>query len=156
MGCTWRMLYILNIFSTGGSPPFFLCSGCRHRGRFGCTPPVGPRTRTLERSIRLHYVGYGRHGDHIGRMRQQTQGGAPVVEQKTIAVVGATGAQGGGLARAILNDPSSEFQVRAITRKVNSLDRPTTWRLPQGRRPAASDLVHSLADGLSGLWGQAG
>jgi uncharacterized protein YbjT (DUF2867 family) len=35
---------------------------------------------------------------------------------KIIAVVGATGVQGGGLARAILADPSSGFSVRAITR----------------------------------------
>ncbi len=39
---------------------------------------------------------------------------------KIIAVVGATGAQGGGLARAILEDPDSEFTVRAITRDANS------------------------------------
>lgn len=37
-------------------------------------------------------------------------------EQKVIAVVGATGAQGGGLARAILEDPEGEFAVRALTR----------------------------------------
>jgi len=41
-------------------------------------------------------------------------------EKKIIAIVGATGAQGGGLARAILNDPASEFAVRAITRDPNS------------------------------------
>jgi uncharacterized protein YbjT (DUF2867 family) len=35
---------------------------------------------------------------------------------KIIAVVGATGVQGGGLARAILADPSSGLSVRAITR----------------------------------------
>jgi uncharacterized protein YbjT (DUF2867 family) len=40
--------------------------------------------------------------------------------KKIIAVIGATGAQGGGLARAILNDPSSPFSVRAITRNPNS------------------------------------
>jgi uncharacterized protein YbjT (DUF2867 family) len=40
--------------------------------------------------------------------------------KKIIAVLGATGAQGGGLARAILNDPSGEFGVRAITRNANS------------------------------------
>jgi uncharacterized protein YbjT (DUF2867 family) len=41
-------------------------------------------------------------------------------EKKIIAVVGATGAQGGGLVRAILNDPNGGFRVRAITRDINS------------------------------------
>ncbi len=41
-------------------------------------------------------------------------------DKKIIAVVGATGAQGGGLVRAILNDPSGEFVARAITRDVSS------------------------------------
>lgn len=36
---------------------------------------------------------------------------------KIIAVVGATGAQGGGLARAILADPTGGFALRALTRK---------------------------------------
>ena len=39
---------------------------------------------------------------------------------KIIAVMGATGAQGGGLVRAILDDPQGGFTVRAITRDVNS------------------------------------
>jgi uncharacterized protein YbjT (DUF2867 family) len=39
---------------------------------------------------------------------------------KTIAVVGATGAQGGGLARAILNDPEERFALRALTRRPES------------------------------------
>lgn len=43
-----------------------------------------------------------------------------MAEGKIIAVVGATGAQGGGLARAILNDPASGFSVRAITRNPQS------------------------------------
>ena len=38
---------------------------------------------------------------------------------KVIAVVGATGAQGGALARAILSDPSGGFSCRAITRDPN-------------------------------------
>ena len=42
------------------------------------------------------------------------------MEKKIIAVVGATGAQGGGLARAILADPNRGFAVRALTRDVNS------------------------------------
>ena len=41
-------------------------------------------------------------------------------EQKIIAVVGATGAQGGGLVRAILADPERRFAVRAITRDPSS------------------------------------
>ena len=40
--------------------------------------------------------------------------------QKTIAVVGATGAQGGGLVRAILADKSGQFKARALTRDPNS------------------------------------
>jgi len=41
-------------------------------------------------------------------------------KKKIIAIVGATGAQGGGLVRAILSDPDHEYQVRALTRDVNS------------------------------------
>ena len=40
--------------------------------------------------------------------------------KKIITVFGATGAQGGGLAHAILSDPNSEFSVRAVTRDVHS------------------------------------
>ena len=40
--------------------------------------------------------------------------------KKIIAVVGATGAQGGGLARAILDAPESGFALRALTRNVDS------------------------------------
>jgi len=43
-----------------------------------------------------------------------------VSQEKIIAVVGATGAQGGGLARAILDDPAGAFGVRAITRHPSS------------------------------------
>ena len=39
-----------------------------------------------------------------------------MAEKKIIAVVGATGAQGGGLARAVLADPAGGFGVRALTR----------------------------------------
>ena len=39
-----------------------------------------------------------------------------MADKKVIAVVGATGAQGGGLARAILADANGGFAVRAITR----------------------------------------
>ena len=41
-------------------------------------------------------------------------------DKKVIAVLGATGAQGGGLVRSILADSSGEFTVRALTRNVDS------------------------------------
>jgi uncharacterized protein YbjT (DUF2867 family) len=41
-------------------------------------------------------------------------------EAKVIAVVGATGAQGGGLVRAIQNDKGGEFRARAIARDPQS------------------------------------
>ena len=40
--------------------------------------------------------------------------------KKIITVFGATGAQGGGLVRAITSDPDSGFTARAVTRDVNS------------------------------------
>ena len=40
--------------------------------------------------------------------------------KKVITIFGATGAQGGGLARSILADPNGPFAVRAVTRDVNS------------------------------------
>jgi uncharacterized protein YbjT (DUF2867 family) len=43
-----------------------------------------------------------------------------MAEKKVIAVVGATGLQGGGLVRAIAADPSGEFAARAITRDPSS------------------------------------
>ena len=43
-----------------------------------------------------------------------------MTQRKIIAVAGATGAQGGGLVRAILADPEGGFAARAITRDVNS------------------------------------
>lgn len=41
-------------------------------------------------------------------------------DKKVIAVLGATGAQGGGLVRAIMADNSGGFTARALTRDVNS------------------------------------
>jgi uncharacterized protein YbjT (DUF2867 family) len=43
-----------------------------------------------------------------------------MTDRKIIAVVGATGAQGGGLARAILEDAGGGFAVRAVTRDPRS------------------------------------
>ena len=41
-------------------------------------------------------------------------------DQKVIVVVGATGAQGGGLVRAIQADPNGGFRARAVTRNATS------------------------------------
>jgi uncharacterized protein YbjT (DUF2867 family) len=41
-------------------------------------------------------------------------------QKQIIVVAGATGAQGGGLVRAIQSDPASPFRARALTRDVNS------------------------------------
>ena len=43
-----------------------------------------------------------------------------MTEKKIIAIVGATGAQGGGLVRAILADPAGPFTARALTRDADS------------------------------------
>lgn len=43
-----------------------------------------------------------------------------MADKQIIAVVGATGAQGGGLVRAILADPDGPFAARALTRNPNS------------------------------------
>jgi uncharacterized protein YbjT (DUF2867 family) len=43
-----------------------------------------------------------------------------MAQKKIIAVMGATGAQGGGLVRAIVADRGGEFAARAITRKADS------------------------------------
>jgi uncharacterized protein YbjT (DUF2867 family) len=58
--------------------------------------------------------------------------------KKIIAVVGATGAQGGGLARAILDDPSGGFAARALTRQP---DKPAARELARrGAEVVACDL----------------
>ena len=55
-----------------------------------------------------------------------------MADKKIIAVVGATGAQGGGLVRAILADRNGAFAVRALTRHVDSdKARPSPLRAPR-------------------------
>jgi len=43
-----------------------------------------------------------------------------MANKKTLVVIGATGAQGGGLARAVAADKSSPFAARGVTRKLDS------------------------------------
>ena len=65
-------------------------------------------------------------------------------DKKIIAVVGATGSQGNGLVRAILEDPSGGFAVRALTRDANS---------DKGRALAAlgAEVVSANVDDRSSL-----
>jgi len=76
-----------------------------------------------------------------------------VPEKKIIAVVGATGAQGGGLARAILSDPESGFAVRALTREPTK-DRAQALAA-QGAEVVAADLDDpaSLHRAFAGAYG---
>jgi uncharacterized protein YbjT (DUF2867 family) len=76
-----------------------------------------------------------------------------MADKKIIAVVGATGAQGGGLVRAILNDPASGFAVRALTRKVNSGQAQQLTK--QGAEVVAADLddLESLKRAFTGAYG---
>jgi uncharacterized protein YbjT (DUF2867 family) len=73
--------------------------------------------------------------------------------KKIIAVVGATGAQGGGLVRAILNDPSGGFSVRAITRDVTSDKAKALAKL--GAEVVAGDVddIESLKRAFKGAYG---
>jgi uncharacterized protein YbjT (DUF2867 family) len=74
-------------------------------------------------------------------------------DKKIIAVVGATGAQGGGLVRAILNDPGGGFIARAITRDVNS-DKARALA-KAGAEVVAADIDDeaSLSAALKGAYG---
>ena len=76
-----------------------------------------------------------------------------MADKKVIAVLGATGAQGGGLARAILADESGEFAVRALTRKVDS-DKAKALAA-SGAEVVAADLddYESLKKAFAGAYG---
>ncbi len=76
-----------------------------------------------------------------------------MAENKIIAVFGATGAQGGGLVRAILDDPDGGFAARAITRDPSS---PKARALADlGAEVVAGDIddAESLARALAGAHG---
>ena len=76
-----------------------------------------------------------------------------MAESRTIAVVGATGAQGGGLVRAILADRSGSFRARALTRKPDSESGRAL--AAAGAEVVAADLDDeaSLVRAFSGAWG---
>ena len=73
--------------------------------------------------------------------------------KKVITVFGATGAQGGGLARSILADPGGPFTVRAVTRDVDS--GAARALAAAGAQVVAADLgdVTAVARALEGAYG---
>jgi uncharacterized protein YbjT (DUF2867 family) len=76
-----------------------------------------------------------------------------MAQKKIIAIVGATGAQGGSLARAILSDRNSAFAVRAITRDVNSDKAKILAK--SGAEVVAADIddLESLKRAFTGAYG---
>jgi uncharacterized protein YbjT (DUF2867 family) len=76
-----------------------------------------------------------------------------MADRKIIAVVGATGAQGGGLAQAILRDAPGGFAVRALTRDVGSAKAQALAE--RGAQVVAADLDDeaSLTKALAGAYG---
>jgi uncharacterized protein YbjT (DUF2867 family) len=74
-------------------------------------------------------------------------------DKKIIAVLGATGAQGGGMVRAILNHPSGGFAARALTRNVNSDKAKALAQL--GAEVVAADIddAASLQRAFQGAYG---
>ncbi len=75
------------------------------------------------------------------------------MENKIIAVVGATGAQGGGLVNAILEHPESGFKVRALTRDPNSEKARALAKLGAEVVQADIDDAESLARAFEGAYG---
>lgn len=73
--------------------------------------------------------------------------------EKIIAVIGATGAQGGGLAHAILNDPKSKFKVRAITRNADSEKAQELQKMGAEVVEADVDDKASLVKAFEGAYG---
>ena len=73
--------------------------------------------------------------------------------KRIIAVVGATGAQGGGLVRAILDDPNGGFAVRAITRDASS-DKAKALAAA-GAEVVVADIddLESLTNAFAGAYG---
>jgi len=76
-----------------------------------------------------------------------------MADKKIIAVVGATGAQGGGLVRAILSDAGGGYAARAITRDVNSEKAKELARMGAEVVAADVDDPESLKRAFAGAYG---
>jgi uncharacterized protein YbjT (DUF2867 family) len=73
--------------------------------------------------------------------------------KKIITVFGSTGAQGGGMARAILADKSGEFAVRAVTRKPDTEKALALKSAGAEVVQADLDQADSLRHALEGAYG---
>jgi len=76
-----------------------------------------------------------------------------MTQKKVIVVFGATGAQGGGVARAILSDKNSEFAVRAVTRNPESDKAKDLAALGAEVVAGNVDDLESLKSVLNGAYG---
>ena len=76
-----------------------------------------------------------------------------MADKKIIAVTGATGAQGGGLVRAILGHPNGGFAARAITRNLNSDKAKALAQLGAEVVEANIDDAPSLQRAFQGAYG---
>lgn len=76
-----------------------------------------------------------------------------MADKKIIAILGATGAQGGAIARAILNDPESQFAVRALTRNAASDKATALANLGAEVVEADADDLSSLKKAFDGAYG---
>ena len=74
-------------------------------------------------------------------------------EKKIITVVGATGAQGGGLVRSIMLDKASPFTARALTRDVNSEKARALAALGAEMVAVDVDDLESLKRAFAGAYG---
>jgi uncharacterized protein YbjT (DUF2867 family) len=76
-----------------------------------------------------------------------------MADKKIIAVLGATGSQGGGLARAILADKGSLFAVRALTRNPDSDKAKELAKLGAEVVKADAESMASLRKAFDGAYG---
>ena len=76
-----------------------------------------------------------------------------MADKKVVVVVGATGSQGGGLVRAIMNDKGSQFTARAITRDVKSDKAKALAALGAEVVEADVDEAESLKRAFTGAYG---
>ena len=76
-----------------------------------------------------------------------------MADEQTIAIVGATGAQGGGLARAILNGAGGPFHARALTRNPASDKARALARAGAEVVQADLDDLDSLKRAFTGAYG---